>query len=714
MKKVVDLSIIVTAHNEGIVAHKTMLSIEEAVKELADAGYSYEMLVAIDSGSEETSRYFTQYASTHTVTVLNGTYNDLSSSRNAAVTQCNGQYVTFIDADDLMSHDWLFSAMQMLKDNSNCIAHPEYSITFEDDNLIWRKRNSSTRELDTLCLIDNNLWDSPCMARRDVFQEHPYYPNGNGFGYEDKQFNCETIAAGIPHKVVPDTVLFVRRKQNGSMLRQASGARVTIAPSSLLDFEALQALDLANYAESINAAARPFFPIAAKSKNVVKKIHRQAKKVAIYEQATRQFRVSYNERRSTAELDKYPAAVIDSWRKVHAIENRLFPSSALVKTLPWYNAENIRPGVDYVRLVQSLTRKPNTLFFVPHLIKGGADKVFIQYANELSSVHSDWNIAMFQTEKKTSVWDGKLSESIDFVNMHSIFNELDSSTQHRLLATFVVQNNIERIVICNAQLAYEFVEQYKVLLSSRNVTIYCFAFGEEFDDEGRLWGHIHTGIPRVYQSLYRIITDNHTTVAKLSHEYAFNPNRFAVHYQPTDLTIHEPVVRDGKTLKILWASRVCKQKRPDILKRVSMQLDKNRYEVDAYGQLEEGLTEAYFADSQVSYKGAFDGISTLPVSDYDIFLYTSEGDGIPNILQEITAIGLPIVASNVGGIHEFIHDGTGVLVKDHNDIQEYVDAIHSLNSVSKRKHAVNGAQDFLRSNFSINDWKNNVRETFDR
>ncbi|MNQ67403.1 putative glycosyltransferase EpsJ [compost metagenome] len=210
--QVINLSIVITAHNEGLIAHKTMLSIFEAADKLTAANISYEFIISIDNGTTETIEYFDRYNSKDTFTIIHAGFKDLSTSRNNAVKQARGKYITFLDADDLVSDEWLIIGYDIVKNNKNVIAHPEYSITFGDDNLMWQKRDSANTIRDTLCLVDNNLWDSPCMTLRETLLQYPYHPNGKGFGYEDKHFNCQTLAAGLLHVVAPKTLLFVRRK----------------------------------------------------------------------------------------------------------------------------------------------------------------------------------------------------------------------------------------------------------------------------------------------------------------------------------------------------------------------------------------------------------------------------------------------------------------------------------------------------------------------
>jgi glycosyltransferase involved in cell wall biosynthesis len=716
--KSVDLTFVITAHAEGIIAHKTMLSVEAALSELS-ADTTYEVLISIDNGDSSTLDYFRRYNNKPYYSVYPVNFRDLSASRNNAARLAKGEYIAFLDADDLVSSNWLAAAYEIVS-SKFAIVHPEYSITFGDGNLIWKKRSSSDTTYDTLCMVDNNLWDSPSMAHRDIYLQHPYAPNGNGFGYEDKQFNSETMAAGIPHVVAPQTLLFVRRKVTGSMLMQGIADRVTVAPNELLSYKAIRELNIEQYLNQSHAttprnAGRRFVHMSLReAKRLALGAHHRVKHYSAYATLVQPLR----EKRQAQILEtleqQFPHWMTDEWRRMHRIDNQIFPAIDLLKTLPWYNAENITPGIRYAQLVQSFSQQPDTLFFVPWLIKGGADMLFINYPNELAKQHPDWHIGVLQTEDKESVWSDKLTEGIDFINLFDIFRGLDHDTQFRLLATVVTQLHIKRIIIGNSQLAYDFVSKHETLIRRLDIAVYCYAFGEEFDDEGRLWGHIHTGIPRIYPSIYRVITDNENTVNKLEREYALDRDKFRVHYQPTAVEVKPTTSNPNPPVRVLWASRVCKQKRPDILKAVSNKLGDD-YIFDAFGQLEEGLTETYFSDSRVNYKGPFNGASSLPTSEYDVFLYTSEGDGVPNILQEMTASGLPIVASNVGGIGEFISTNkTGFLIDDHESIDDYATAIKKLAHPELRVKLNRGAQKLLSTQFSKDAWQHNITRDFDK
>ena len=126
-----DLTVAITAHNEGLVAHKTMRSILEATKKLEEKNISYEILIHIDNGDQETLDYFDTYKNSNNVLIFKNKFGDLGSSRNFLVQKASGEYISFLDADDLVSDNWLLVAYQTIKESPfEIVVHPEAVLNF--------------------------------------------------------------------------------------------------------------------------------------------------------------------------------------------------------------------------------------------------------------------------------------------------------------------------------------------------------------------------------------------------------------------------------------------------------------------------------------------------------------------------------------------------------------------------------------------------------
>ena len=87
----------------------------------------------------------------------------------------------------------------------------------------------------------------------------------------------------------------------------------------------------------------------------------------------------------------------------------------------------------------------------------------------------------------------------------------------------------------------------------------------------------------------------------------------------------------------------------------------------------------------------------MNASDYALFFYTSAWDGLPNVLLEALAHGLPVVASAVCGIPELINEETGYPVSDAADPLVYAARIkEALDNDAERRRRWQNAVDMLQ------------------
>src|SRR5690606_38823694 len=95
--------------------------------------------------------------------------------------------------------------------------------------------------------------------------------------------------------------------------------------------------------------------------------------------------------------------------------------------------------------------------------------------------------------------------------------------------------------------------------------------------------------------------------------------------------------------------------------------------------------------------------------DYDIYLYTTSVDGMPNIILEVAASGLPIVAINDGVVREMIiHKEIGILASIEN-IEEYIEALEFIyDNPEKARVMAEKAQELLVRQHSLESFQNKV------
>lgn len=234
------VSAVITMHGEGILAHRTLLSIQRC-REYAEArGLRTEFVITLDNATAETRRVVTSHpALRDDDQVHEVNFRDLSLSRNFAIEKARGEYVGTFDGDDYFSKNWIERCVRGIEENGpTTIYHPELMVAFGALNAYWWQPDQLGKYYTPECLLTMNLWNACAFAKRSVFVAYPYQvsrPGESGFGYEDWLWNCDTIAAGYVHRTAPETIRFERRKSNGSLnvAHQRTGA--VIRPSAFFD-----------------------------------------------------------------------------------------------------------------------------------------------------------------------------------------------------------------------------------------------------------------------------------------------------------------------------------------------------------------------------------------------------------------------------------------------------------------------------------------------
>lgn len=91
-------------------------------------------------------------------------------------------------------------------------------------------------------------------------------------------------------------------------------------------------------------------------------------------------------------------------------------------------------------------------------------------------------------------------------------------------------------------------------------------------------------------------------------------------------------------------------------------------------------------NKNVSFLGFFPEAEKI-LQNFDILVLTSRSEGLPNVLLEAGQIGLPVIASNVGGIPEYIEDKkNGFLINpdDYHLLAVYIELLLTNKKIAER------------------------------
>ena len=690
----IDVSVVLNAHREGLLAHRTLRSVVRAVDFAEQWGIRCEIVVVLDCPDASTARYFQsqQQARIRCFTVELG---DLGLARNMGVSKASGEYVAFVDGDDLISSNWLQAAFiyyEGIKALQGQFAlHQELNVTFgsehtvscqiDQDEPLWHVEN----------LIEYNYWSALVFTRRQILMEIPYRPTrkGSGFGYEDWDWNCQTLSVGVKHKVVPQTVVFIRRKDPElSLVKQTFAEGAIIRPSPVFEMSAWQ--------RSIEGA--PGHPSRADAP--LPECGQSS------EHATEHATL-----RSEADTHGPLQQILDQdwllreWQEMSDFDPELCPTpSRLASYGLWKIPETPMPEGQALRAVlEQWDPSVSHVIFCNWLSRGGADLAVLHHADAL--LEAGARLLVITTVSRDSPWIDRLPPAVNVIEFGRQFGVLENRFQQLILVRALLQRQPQTVHIINSWLAYEVLQSYGAALTG-SMRWFASMFANELTADGELFGFGTVFLPHILSHLTGILCDSSDFASWIKTVHGYPPEKLWTIYFPLTCPIRKPPSSlDHGPMEVLWASRFTRQKFPAMLLEIVKRVPEVNFEV--FGEIDPSLpagpdlVEALQAIPNVRLHGAYESFAEIS-RGADAFLYTSLWDGLPNVLIEAVANGLPVVASNVGGVSDLIHDATGYLIRDLNDPMQYVHALHDIvNAWPSALKKVRHAQELLLQRHSM-------------
>ena len=658
-------------------------------------------------------------------------HGDLSLARNEGVRASLARYVTVLDADNLPSRAWIAAAYARLEAHDGpAIAHPARIITFGGKHEIWPMVGTDSPEFHAGLLAWYNTWDAFAMASREVFERFPYRPSRpeSGFGPEDWAWNCDTVAAQIPHVIVPNTTLLYYAKPHGSL---SAAHHASLLPrNELLRSNHIAREELARITGADSSASKPA-PQRSALRRATDAVRRRSRTANLAAHAVRRIIDLVRTDEAPPNIDPVIEAVLDDtalrqeWADLHDIQPAIpYPSDAAIGGYSvWgtrWDDEFLPDRSAYWAGVAALPEKIDLLVIAPWVRTGGADLLTRQYIAAARAARPGASIALICSEPEPSTELDALPDDVTVFHLGRY--RLWQPFAVRVLGMLITQLRPRTVHVVNSTAGYDAVDVYQRAITAHS-RVFLSTFVADRLADGALWSFLHHRSRDFFSGIDAVLTDNRAFADRLVLEQGVPEDVFVVHHQVVDETYVERTAESftpARPLKLLWVGRFDKQKRIDRLADVleSAALRTLPIEAHIFGEpvigdvpdLDVQLERLRAAGATIHgpFRGGFQAISP---DQFDALIVTSDWEGVPNILLEAMSSGMPVITPAVGGIVELVDDRYGYLVEESAAVASYVDELarvvedypraldraRAARELVEREYSPEGLQNFLES-----------------
>ena len=155
------VSVVITAHREGVLAGPSLASAFEAADALVRGGGRAEVVAVLDRPDAMTRAVFEGVS--RDLKIYEADFGEPGLARNLGVARSRHDFIAFLDADDLWSSNWLTAAaaFHSREDRPNLVLHSEANLVFGARQELWWHADSQAPGFDPGYMRVGNYWGRP-------------------------------------------------------------------------------------------------------------------------------------------------------------------------------------------------------------------------------------------------------------------------------------------------------------------------------------------------------------------------------------------------------------------------------------------------------------------------------------------------------------------------------------------------------------------------
>jgi glycosyltransferase involved in cell wall biosynthesis len=203
------LSVVIPYYNMGELIYETIESILRA-------DYKQVEIIIINDGSndEESLNVLKKLRVRKDLTLIDQQNKGLPAARNVGAAYAKGEFLTFLDSDDLVARTYYSKAITVLQTKVNVHFVGSWIQYFGDSKAIWPSFNPEPPYL----LYHNMVNSSSLVFRRNAFVNAGLNDERFIYGMEDYDATINLVKNGYRGVILPEILFFYRVRKN-SMAR---------------------------------------------------------------------------------------------------------------------------------------------------------------------------------------------------------------------------------------------------------------------------------------------------------------------------------------------------------------------------------------------------------------------------------------------------------------------------------------------------------------
>lgn len=332
--------------------------------------------------------------------------------------------------------------------------------------------------------------------------------------------------------------------------------------------------------------------------------------------------------------------------------------------------------------IEAEFRPAKVAVLIPWCHVSGATRVAGFLADALARIHDVQELVVIRTETSEMDFPEWFPDGVRHIDFAAHADGVKDDARQRLLVSILRSLKVEQIYNVNCRTFWEALGSYGTPLSDI-ARIYSYLFCSEVDNFGNVVGYPVRRFHTTFDCHTRFFLDSDFLVDQLTERFQLPPAKrqrlvkLATPLAQISSQAPTPSNARGRKRQVFWASRFDRQKRVDVVYEIARRMPDVQFRMWGKPVLDRSIS-ALKVPQNVRHEGTYQNFAELPLGECDAWLYTAEWDGVPNILLDVAAAGVPLVGSLAGGTSEVLREGVSAPISDIANADDYVNALKAI------------------------------------